>query len=186
LIGFQTKSFSLLWRGTRDGFAASTFHSLCDNKGSTLTVVKATTGYIAGGYASVSWASREGSVFDSNAFLFTLTNPSNMPLKLAVTNSNGALRDEMTYGPTFGYGADLHISDNSVHNMNNHIYSTSYSYPNGNSGYAGGMFMLGANPFQVAEVEVFVVKKNDSGIMDSVIMTSTTVSNFLNLIGKFL
>jgi len=144
-------------------------------------VFKATTGYIAGGYASVSWASRGGLVFDSNAFLFTLTNPSNMPLKLAVAESNSALRDYVTYGPTFGYGPDLHISDGSNANTINNIYSSSsYSHPNGNSGYASGVFMLGAGNFQVAEVEVFVVKKMDSAILDS-----TSIGNLLNLIGSF-
>jgi hypothetical protein len=158
LIGFQAKSFSLQWRGTRDGFAASTFHSRCDYSGSTLTVFKTTTGYIAGGYVAVSWASRGGYFSDSNAFLFTLTNPSNMPLKLAVTDSNRALFDIPEFGPTFGYGYDLYISDASNTNANSYISSYSYSYPNGNSGSNSGLFMLGASHFQVAEVEVFVVK----------------------------
>jgi len=157
LIGFQTKSLSLLWRGTRDGFAALTFHSLCNNKGSTLTVVKATTGYIAGGYASVSWASFGGYFSDSNAFFFTLTNPSNMPLKLAITVSGNALYHGPSYGPTFGSGHDMFISDASNTNTNSYISSSSYTYPNGNSGSSGGVFMLGARNFQVAEIEVFLV-----------------------------
>jgi len=157
LIGFQTKSLSLLWRGTRDGFAASTFHSLCNNKGSTLTVFKATSGYIAGGYASVSWTSYGSYVVDSNAFLFTLTNPSNMPMKLALTSSGNALYDYAPYGPTFGGGHDMHISDASNTNTNSYCYSHSYILPNGNYGYAGGSFMLGAGNFQVAEIEVFLV-----------------------------
>jgi len=178
LIGFQTNTSSLLWRGTRDGFAASTFHSLCDNKGSTLTVLKATTGYIAGGYASVSWASRGGYVDDSTAFLFTLTNPSNMPLKLAVTYSYRALYDNPSSGPTFDW--DLWITNASNTNTNNYMYSYAYSYPNGNSGYSGGVFMLNASYFQVAEIEVFAVKEMNSAILDSTLKT-----NLLNLIGEF-
>jgi len=157
LIGFQTKSLSLLWRGTRDGFAASTFHSLCNNKGSTLTVFKTTSGYIAGGYALVSWTSYGSYVVDSNAFLFTLKNPNNMPLKLAISGSSNALYDGPSYGPTFGGGHDMHISDASNTNTNSYCYSHSYILPNGNSGYAGGSFMLGAGNFQVAEIEVFLV-----------------------------
>jgi len=180
LIGFQTNSFSLLWRGTRDGFAASTFHSLCDNKGSTLTVVKTTTGYIAGGYASVSWASIGNYIVDSNTFLYTLINPSNMPMKLAVTIPMYALFNYASYGPTFGGGHDLRISDASNTNTMSYSNFHSYSNPNGNSGYAGGSFMLGASSFQVAEVEVFVVKEMDSAILDS-----TSITNLLNLIGMF-
>jgi len=155
LIGFQTNSFSLLWRGTKDGFAASKFHSLCDNKGSTLTVFKTTSGY-----ASASWASIGNSysyIVDSNAFLFTLTNPNNMPLKLAVTNSGYALHYNPSYGPIFGGGHDMLIYDASNTNTNSFISSSSYTYPNGNSGYAGGVFMIGSSHFQVAEVEVFLV-----------------------------
>jgi hypothetical protein len=155
LIGFQAKSFSLLWRGTRDGFAASTFHSLCDNKGSTLTVVKATTGYIAGGYASVSWACRGGYVDDSTAFLFTLTNPSNMPLKLAVTYSYRALYDNPSSGPTFDW--DLWITDASNTIANSYMRTDSYVAPNGNYGFNSGLFTMGSAYFQVAEIEVFLV-----------------------------
>jgi len=32
LTGFENKSFSLLWRGSRDGFDAAAFHRLCDGK----------------------------------------------------------------------------------------------------------------------------------------------------------
>ncbi len=142
---------------------------------------KTTNGYIAGGYASVSWASYGSYVSDSNAFLFTLTNPSNIPLKLAVTASGNALYDGPSYGPTFGNGHDLYISDGSNANTNSYSYSSSsYTYPNGNSGSNGGVFMLGASNFQVAEVEVFEVKK-----MDSAILGSTSNTNLLNLIGKF-
>jgi len=125
-------------------------------------VFKATTGYIAGGYASVSWTSIGYYVSDSSAFLFTLTNPSNMPLKLSISSSVSALYDSPSYGPTFGGGHDMHISGSS--NLNTMSYSNihSYSSPNGYSGYAGGSFMLGASTFQVAEIEVFVVSGMDS------------------------
>ena len=52
LTGFESKKFDLLWRGSRHGFGTKKFHSLCDNKGPTLTVIKSTTGYIFGGYTS--------------------------------------------------------------------------------------------------------------------------------------
>ena len=81
LIGFESKKFDLLWRGSRHGFAANEFHSLCDSKGATLTVVKSTTGFIFGGYTSLSWTYCGGYKRDNEAFLFTLTNPSDIPVK---------------------------------------------------------------------------------------------------------
>ena len=45
----------LCWRASRDGWAASKFHSNCDNKGPTVVMVKVDK-YIFGGYTSVSWS----------------------------------------------------------------------------------------------------------------------------------
>ena len=42
------------WRASVDGWAASTFHSRCDGKGPTVTIVRVGK-YIFGGYTSVSW-----------------------------------------------------------------------------------------------------------------------------------
>ena len=44
----------LCWRATRDGWAASTFHSKCNYKKPTVTLVKVGK-YIFGGYATESW-----------------------------------------------------------------------------------------------------------------------------------
>ena len=53
----QSKSsyWKRCWRASVDGWAASTFHSGCDNKGPTVTIIKVGQ-YIFGGYASVSWS----------------------------------------------------------------------------------------------------------------------------------
>ena len=47
----------LLFRASRDGFAASTFHSKCDNKGPTITVVTS-GGNIFGGFTEKAWTSK--------------------------------------------------------------------------------------------------------------------------------
>ena len=47
----------VLFRASRDGFAAATFHSKCDNKGATVTIVKSGNN-IFGGFTEVSWASK--------------------------------------------------------------------------------------------------------------------------------
>ena len=50
----QQGKWRLLFRASRDGFAAATFHSKCDNKGPTVTIVKSGNN-IFGGYTEVSW-----------------------------------------------------------------------------------------------------------------------------------
>ena len=47
-------SDKLLYRASRNGWASSNFHSCCNNKGPTVTVVKSGN-YIFGGYTDQSW-----------------------------------------------------------------------------------------------------------------------------------
>jgi hypothetical protein len=54
-IGLKSYRTKLLYQGTRDGFKASSFHTLCDSKGPTLTLVKSEYNKIFGGLAKVSW-----------------------------------------------------------------------------------------------------------------------------------
>ena len=48
--------FVRCWQGKTDGWAASTFHSKCDRKGPTVTIVQVGS-YIFGGYTDKSWES---------------------------------------------------------------------------------------------------------------------------------
>jgi hypothetical protein len=89
---FSRKQFSLLWRGSRDGFKASNFHGRCDGHANTLTVVLDTDGNTFGGFTPVEWESR---TLNSNpnfssllkadeslkSFLFTLKHPQNVPVR---------------------------------------------------------------------------------------------------------
>ena len=75
-------STELLYRLTRDGDSAQTFHSKCDGKGTTITFVKNySNDYRFGGYTTASWTSNSGYKTDSNAFLFSLNNRKKFPLK---------------------------------------------------------------------------------------------------------
>ena len=54
----RTGDWSICWRATGHGWAASTFHSRCDGKSPTLTIVqviKNSKKFVFGGYATVSW-----------------------------------------------------------------------------------------------------------------------------------
>ena len=68
--------------GKPAGESKSNFHNNCDNRGSTLTVVKDTKGYVFGGYLSVSWTGSGGSKKDSNAWLFALNAAELAPTQL--------------------------------------------------------------------------------------------------------
>lgn len=105
------------------------FHSCCDNKGETITVIRSTSGHIFGGYTSKSWTSSGKYVSDPNSFLFTLVNSNNIPpTKYPVQsddenvfdNSQGHIYHHSrflqiniilmrSYGPTFGTGHDMQV-----------------------------------------------------------------------------
>ena len=80
----------------------------------TVTVIKNTNGFIFGGFTSIPWSSSRAYKADSTAFLFSLTNPGNTPLKLKVNFPENAVCHFSNYRPTFGV-YDLHVS--SLSNM---------------------------------------------------------------------
>ena len=51
----QAPYWKKCWRASADGWASTTFHSLCDNKGPTVTIIRVGK-YIFGGYTSTSWS----------------------------------------------------------------------------------------------------------------------------------
>ena len=61
---------NLLYRAIRDGFTSQAFHSKCNGKRNTITIIKNNLNYMFGGYASSAW--NIGWISDTNAFLFSL------------------------------------------------------------------------------------------------------------------
>ena len=156
LPGTELK-LDLLYRASRDGWAAQNFHSKCDNQGATVSVIRSTGGYVFGGYADVAWTSNERNTSSSESFLFALQYPSGvtpvmMPL---VQNHHHAIFGQSSYGPTFGSGHDICVADNA--NRNNTSYTNvgqTYQRPAGQNAQT---FLTGARNFQAAEIEVFRV-----------------------------
>ena len=102
--------------------------------------------------------------YDSKAFLFSLVNkPGWAPVKLPQTGRYGSnraysLRFRSSYGPTFGGGNDIRISNSASSNSNSysnlgHTYSppSGYSY----SSTFAQTFLAGTYYFTPDEVETF-------------------------------
>ncbi|CAF1605479.1 unnamed protein product [Rotaria magnacalcarata] len=49
-----SQRWKLIYKGSRDGFHADAFHSRCNNKGATITIIQSNQNYIFGGYTCVS------------------------------------------------------------------------------------------------------------------------------------
>jgi hypothetical protein len=80
---FRMKTWTMLWRGSRDGFTAKEFHRRCDGRANTLTLILDTDRNVFGGFTPVKWESSASGKWkgaDSlRSFLFTLRNPHGVP-----------------------------------------------------------------------------------------------------------
>ncbi|KAL0220990.1 hypothetical protein RCL1_000844 [Eukaryota sp. TZLM3-RCL] len=140
----------LLFKASNDGFAASTFHSKCDNKSSVFVVFNTTNGNIAGGYSSVAFNSSGSYLQSPGSFLFRIKNSSyNEVAKYDLLNTEtNHIYCNRSYGPTFGSGHDLYLACS--------CNASASSTCNAGSCYAGSYTeMIGENTFTVADYEVW-------------------------------
>jgi len=148
------RQLTLIYKATKDGFAAADFHQKCDGKGPTLTVIKSTGGHLFGGYTSKQWSSAKNRFGDDSAFLFTLTNPHNIPPTKYSISGSDAIYDEPTYHATFGGGHDIRVYSNAHQNQKSYsVFPHSYDDTTGK----GNTTFTGTDNFTVADIEVFSV-----------------------------
>jgi hypothetical protein len=155
----------LLYKATRDGFEASSFHSKCDGKANTVTIIKSNYNNVFGGYTSAAWSSFSGFISDANAFIFSLRrNGVSYSDKFRIRTPADAIFSMGGYGPTFGAGADLSVADKSnVSTSSNSDFGYTYYLP---SGYSYGTantksFLAGTDKgWLTTEIEVFQIKIN--------------------------
>ena len=65
----QEKNLKLCYRASVNGWASSTFHSFCDNKGPTVVLVKSGQ-YVFGGYAAFPWGGKSLSFKNASSYLY--------------------------------------------------------------------------------------------------------------------
>jgi len=142
---FKNKRLKLIYQGTRDGMNPQTFHTNCDKKGPTITLLKLSTGKVIGGFIDQSWESRNAYINSTKAFLFSVT--AKAKYEIISGNSVYAAYDTPNNGPTFGGGHDIRLHGNfSVTNCSRHTYN----FPSPQE-FAGG------TQFAVNEIEVFSI-----------------------------
>lgn len=174
------KTSSLLYRGSRDGFNAFSFHSKCDGIRNTITIVKNNLNYVFGGYTNSTWSSSNPPkyMYDANAFIFTLNRNKNNSLfqKFLVNDRTKAIWCNAALGPTFGFwSGKQNFSDIMIAFRNNVSsitgtpkygnyadFGASYSLPQGiNYGsIESRKFLTGQfKQWEVSEIEVFLISQ---------------------------
>ena len=91
--------YKLLYRGTRDGMNASSFHQKCNYIPNTVSIAQTTKGFKFGGYAEKAWENNTSGnwIIDDKAFVFSID-------YMKIYNHNVgkyAILHNDNYGPTF-------------------------------------------------------------------------------------
>jgi len=152
----QDQKWELKYRASTDGFKESDFHSHCDGIANTLTVIKAKSGNIFGGFTEQEWHSDSEFVEDPKAFIFSLVNKEDNPLKVLCSNEQ-AIYCGPNRGPCFGCN-DIDINTDSNINKNSQCdFGYSYKHPYYlNKTYEAMDILAGSYNFETIEIEVYV------------------------------
>ena len=155
-----SKSAQLIYRASRDGFEASSFHSKCDRISNTITIIQTTSNSVFGGFTSGSWPVQP---YSQNAFIYSLRRSGiTNNKKLMINDPSRATYGNYEIGPTFGIGFgglnDLYVSDKSNKNNNsNSNLVVSYQLPE-NLTYGSieaDIYLAGSRYWQTVEIEVY-------------------------------
>ena len=136
----------LIYDAKKDGDDIATFHTLCDNKGATLTIISTSDNKKIGGFLSKSFGGNKGFIEDNDAFLFSL----NYNEKFPSLKQGCHYKDKNDKGLIFG-NICIEIADKCLNNKNSyyHPYTCRYNFGkrNNNSNFN----------FSVVELEIYQI-----------------------------
>eukprot|EP00347_Sterkiella_histriomuscorum_P011049 403373945 len=153
---YEAKQYSLLYKGSRDGFNYERLHQLCDNEGPTVTFIQSELGLVFGGYTSIPLTKPNitTQIRDEDAFIFSLSKRST---HRQIQNSQYGVQHHKNFLFAFG-GSDICIHDNCNKNMYSksnlgHTYSppSDFKYDSNEA----KSYLAGNERFQVLEIEVY-------------------------------
>eukprot|EP00347_Sterkiella_histriomuscorum_P020549 403337383 len=153
------KKFELLFQGTKDGFTASKFHELCDEKGQTVFFILSECGQVFGGFTSVPWTSPDHFLpySDPSAFVFSLSKRS---IHKQYRNQHQEVWHDKDYMCVFGGGeySDIDVRDNCDQKSNCWCnLGFTYEPPNGYQyeSNESQSYLAGQYEFRVLEIQVY-------------------------------
>lgn len=107
----KIRKLNLLFRASQKQFSAKEFHKHCDTKGPTLTLIKSKTGRAFGAFSTTSWMNDKNGKYYSAPGSFLFSVQGQKKFDLLNQYDSGAIFCFFEYGPTFGSGYDLFLSD---------------------------------------------------------------------------
>lgn len=154
----KSLKFTLLYRGSRDGFTASSFHSKCDSTRGTFTIARNKSNkYLFGGYFAGSWSGSGYSSSSEKSWVYSLRNSTGKTVKLNPSNTSNNCYRNNSYGPTWGAGHDLHINNNMQGSCSCNPNTFKSVDSNFSSPSINNSLLAGSGSFGIDEIEVFAV-----------------------------
>jgi hypothetical protein len=143
----KIKNYKLLYKGSVNGFNATVFHQLCDNKGPTITVALLKDGRYIGAYSPISWGiTNNNYISNPDVFLYDVDDKytaGNLFVYAILQNSS--------YGPIFGGGHDFMALP---FWSSQTLYTYAWSFLNNNKGPLGVPRYSSQN-YQLKDLEVY-------------------------------
>ena len=138
-----------IYKGTRNGDDAKSFHSKCDDLKGSLILIKSGEETIFGGYTKQKWSGDCIFKMDNSSFLFSF-----YPLKIyAIKKDKRAIYCNKNYGPSFG-SITLAVNNNYFINGGWCCSSFLSNYENYDTDYE---INKGINEFKIAEMEIYQI-----------------------------
>jgi len=149
----KIKTWKLLYKATTNGWNASTFHKLCDNKGATITIATLQDGRYIGAYSPVSWGQVNGQYINNpDTFLFDSNNKYTTSESVWGPN-NYAIYQNSSNGPTFGGGHDFQTLSSWSPQQ---FYNNTWTYIKNGKGPLG-VNRERYNSYQLKDLEVYSI-----------------------------
>ena len=145
--------FNLIYRASRDGANAQSYHSKCDGKISTVTVVQTVKGSKFGGYTETQIQDGNIGYKDPNSFIFSLNK---MKIYENLNKDNNVIRHYRDNGPFF-VGGFVIFDSNFNDNNSNYVYDKSSSFNFFSDKEKEYEINNGEKYFHIKELEVFEI-----------------------------
>ena len=144
--------YQLIYRGSRDGMNASSFHQKSNGISPTISIIKTTNGCKFGGYTEKTWENNSGGkwIKDDKSFVFSLNY---MKIYNHIQGTDAILHNT-GFGPSFKYC----IYSNNNFNENSNFTNNKNNCNNYYSGFERDYELTNGDQFfSIKEIEVFKV-----------------------------
>jgi hypothetical protein len=146
ICGFRPNvNWTLLYRGSRDGFSANAFHAKCDGHSQTLTIVKSIeSGFVFGGFIE----SKKSLTSGDDMFIFGLSSENNVPYRVYISKKEQQILPNLSLYDSL-FSGDLRVRE--ILNCKKCAHPHYAFYRPESQTFLAGSGVL----FQVSEIEVY-------------------------------